>query len=171
MAKILIGVVLRPQGISGEIKLTDLTDGFNAVKDLTKVYIDDDEYKVMKISARDNCLYLYLRGVFDRNTAELLRGKNVYCDKSEIIKGDDDYFIEDVVGCSVVLSSGKVVGKIKNVYTSNVDIFEIETAEGDASFPFLKRLNPVVDIENKTVTVDAAAFTEVVCYKGAGYED
>ena len=169
--KILIGVVLRPQGINGELKITDLTDGINAVKDITKVYIDDEEYRVQKISARDNCLYLFLRGIFDRNTAELMRGKQVFCDKAEINKDDDSYFIEDVVGCDLVLSSGKVVGKIKNVYSSNVDIFEIETSEGDASFPFLKKLEPKVDLGNRTVTVNASVFTEVVCYLGGKDEN
>ncbi len=163
--KILIGVVLRPQGINGELKITDLTDGFDAVRNLSCVYMDGEEFKVMKISARDNCLYLCLRGIFDRNTAELYRGKEVFCDREEIEKDDDSYFIEDVIGCELVLSSGKKMGKIKNVYTSNVDIYEVETIEGDASFPFLKKLSPIVDIENKTITVDAKAFTEVVLYK------
>ena len=169
--KILIGIVLRPQGINGELKTTDLTDGFYAVKDITKVYIDDVEYRVQRVSARDNCLYLFLRGIFDRNTAELMRGKEVYCDRDEINKEDDSYFIEDVIGCDLVLSSGKVVGKITNVYQSNVDVFEIDTAEGAASFPFLKKLKPVVDLEKKTVTVDARAFTEVVLYSGAKDEN
>ena len=164
--RILIGVVLRPQGINGELKLTDLTDGINAVGEISKVYIGDEEYKVQRISARDNCLYLYLRGIFDRNTAELMRGKEVFCDREEIVKADDSYFIADVIGCEVILSSGKKMGKIKNVYSSNVDVFEIETTEGDASFPFIKRLEPKVDLDNKTITVDASVFTQVVLYKG-----
>ncbi|MBP5177676.1 MAG: 16S rRNA processing protein RimM [Clostridia bacterium] len=169
--KILIGVVLRPQGINGEIKITDLTDGIDAVKGVKKVYIDDTSYGVQKISARDNCLYLFLRGVFDRNTAELLRGKQVFADREEIAKGEDSYFIEDVIGCTLHLTSGKTIGRIKNVYSSNVDIFEVDTDEGDASFPFVKKLCPVVDIEGKTVTVDATAFSQVVCYKGGKDED
>ena len=163
--KILIGEVLRPQGINGELKTTDYTDGLNAVKNVKTVFLDDEEFKVLKISARDNCLYFCLRGIFDRNTAESYRGKKVYCDRSEINKSDDSYFIEDVIGCELVLSSGKVMGKIKNVYSSNVDVFEIETAEGDASFPFLKKLEPIVDLAERRITVNAAAFTEVVLYK------
>jgi len=169
--RILIGVVLRPQGINGELKLTNLTDGYDAVKDISKVYIDDVEYKVQRIAARDNCLYVFLRGVFDRNAAELLRGKEVFCEKEEILKDEDSYFIQDIIGCDLVLSSGKVLGKIKNVYSSNVDVFVIDTAEGEASFPFVKRLDPVVDLENKTVTVDAKNFTEVVLYSGDSNAD
>lgn len=163
--KILIGVVLKPQGINGEIKISDLTDGLEAVKRVKRVYIDEVEYQVQKITARDDSLFLFLRGVFDRNTAELLRGKEVYCDKDQIVKADDAYFIQDVIGCKLILSSGKVLGEITNVYQSNVDIFEATTAEGVISFPFLKKLQPVVDVDEKTVTVDASVFTEVALLK------
>ena len=163
--KILIGEVLKPQGIKGELKISNLTDGIQAVENVKTVFIDDESFKVLKISQRDNCLYLCLRGIFDRDTAETYRGKQVFCMKSEIEKDEDSFFIEDVIGCEVRLSTGKVIGKVVNVVSSNVDIFELTTPEGGAAFPFLKKLEPVVDVENKVITVDAKTFTEVVLYK------
>ena len=164
--KILIGVVLRPQGIQGEIKISNLTDGIAAVKKLSAVYIDDAEYKVMKISERDGCLYLYLRGIADRNAAEALRGRKVLREKSEIIKDKDAFFIADVIGCELYLTSGKKVGVITNVYSSNVDVFEVD-ADGDVvSFPFIKALKPEVDVENKKIVVDEERFSEVAVGKG-----
>ena len=163
--KILIGEVLKPQGIRGELKLSNLTDGIRAVENVKSVFIEDEEFKVLKISQRDNGLFLCLRGIFDRDTAEKYRGKQVFCLKSEIEKDEDSYFIADVIGCEVKLSSGKTIGKVVNVISSNVDVFEMTTDEGAAAFPFLKKLSPEVDIENKVITVDAKTFTEVVLYK------
>ena len=64
--KILIGKVLRPQGINGELKITDLTDGINAVRDITKVYIDDEEYKVTE---KDGNTIVTVSGAFIKNLA------------------------------------------------------------------------------------------------------
>ncbi|HBK02023.1 MAG TPA: 16S rRNA processing protein RimM [Clostridiales bacterium] len=163
--KILMGTVLRPQGINGEIKVSDFTDGEKSLKKIKKVYIGGVEYPLLKLSGRDNALFLQLGGVFDRNAAEDLRGKDVYCEKEEILKNDDSYFIEDIVGSDLYLTSGKKIGKIVNVFSSNVDIFTLETSEGEAYLPFLKNLNAVVDLEEKRVTVDASRFTEVISYR------
>lgn len=162
---ILIGKVLRPQGISGEIKVSDLTDGAHSLKNLKKVTIDGIDYPLLRLTGRDNALFLTLGGIFDRNSAELLRGKDVYCEKDDILKSDESYFIEDVVGSSLYLSSGKLIGKITNVFSSNVDVFTLDTAEGEAYMPFLKSLNAVVNLENKKIVVDASRFTEVVSYR------
>ena len=76
--KILIGIVLRPQGINGEVKISDYTDGEKSLKNIKKVYIGGNEYPLLNISGRDNALFLRLGGIFDRNAAECLRGKEVY---------------------------------------------------------------------------------------------
>ena len=163
--KIIIGKIVKPQGINGEVKLVDYTDGYCAVKDVKKVYIEEKEYGVLSLSARDGAIFLCLRGVFDRNAAEALRGKDVFADKNALNKADDSYFIEDVIGCELYLSSGKLIGKITDVTSAAIDYFTVSSYEGEIYFPFLKDLNATVDIENKKMTVDAARFTEVALKK------
>ncbi len=164
--KILIGKVLKPQGINGELKISNLTDGFDAVKDIENVYIDGIEYKVLDLGVRDNAIFLFIRGVFDRNQAETFRGKEVYCEREEINKKEDAFFIEDIIGCEIFLSSGKRMGVVKDVQKSNVDLFVFDTEEGEAVLPFLKDLQADIDIENKKITLNAKRFTEVVLYRG-----
>lgn len=163
--RISIGKIVKPQGINGEVKLVDFSDGISSLEDLEAVYIDGKEYRILSLSARDGALFMCLRGVFDRNAAELLRGKEVFCDKEKIIKSDDSFFIEDIIGCELYLSSGKLIGRITDVTPASVDVFAVDSVEGEAYFPFLKDLNAVVDVDNKRVTVDAKRFTEVVLYR------
>ena len=47
MEKIHIGTVLKPQGIAGQIKISDYTDGPSALKNLTQVFIGEEEFKVL----------------------------------------------------------------------------------------------------------------------------
>lgn len=165
MEKIQIGTVLKPQGILGQLKISNFTDGADSVKDLTQVFIGEAVYKVLSISVSGAAIFLTLKGVADRNAAELLRGKEVFCDKAELNISDERYFIQDILGCDLYLSSGKLLGKIIDVTTTNVDIFTAETAEGICSFPFIKKLNADIDIENRKITVDAKTFTEVCLYQ------
>ena len=169
--KILIGKIVKPQGINGEVKLVDYTDGYTAVKKIERVYIDDVEYKVLSLSSRDGAIFMCLRGVFDRNAAELLRGKDVYADKEMIQKSADSFFIEDVIGCKLYLSSGKCIGEIVDVTNASTDVFTVKSIDGRYSFPFLKSLEPSSDFEKKVMTVDAKRFTEVAFFEEGGDED
>lgn len=163
--KIEIGVVLKPQGVNGELKVSRLCDGEKALSGIKTLTLGDAEYSVLRIKERADALYVSLNGVFDRNAAELLRGKTVYAEKEELKRESGAYFIADLIGSALYLSSGKKIGIIRDVVSSNVDVFVLETDEGEASLPFLKILNPVVDEAEKKITVDAKKFTEVVFYK------
>ncbi len=163
--KILIGTVLKPHGITGQLKISDLTDGYSAIENLQTVTIGDKNYAVLSKKSVGGAIYLSVKGVADRNAADAMRGKDVYCEKDEIEVKEGRYFIEDLLGCDLYLSSGKFIGKIVDVILSNVDIFKAETDEGDCYFPFLKKLNAIVDVEERKITVDAKTFTEVCLYQ------
>ncbi len=165
MEKIEIGKVLKPQGILGQIKISDLSDGKNALSDVSVVYINEKEYKVLAKTFGAGCIYLTLRGIADRNSAELLRDKQVFCNREEINLPEGRIFIADLLGCDLYLSSGKNLGKIVDVTSGNTDIFKVETSEGACYFPFIKKLNAQIDLVSKTVTVDAKIFTEVCLYQ------
>lgn len=129
MQKLLIGRVVKPQGIKGEVKVLLLTDGFFSVKNLEEVYIGDMLYKITSIKdAGVPCAFLGLQGICDRNAAEALRGAEVYADKSLINKDKNAYFIEDLIGLTVYAGEDKI-GKIKDVIKSNVDMFVISGEE------------------------------------------
>ena len=129
MQKLLIGRVVKPQGIKGEVKVLLLTDGFFSVKNLKEAYIGDKLYKINSIKdAGVQCAFLGLQGVTDRNAAEALRGAEVYADKSLINKDKNAYFIEDLIGLTLYAGEDKI-GAIQDVIKSNVDMFVISGVE------------------------------------------
>lgn len=160
-----IGTILKPQGILGELKLKDFSNGPDSIAQLSTVVIDQKNYKVLAIRSFSGFIYITVAGVYDRNMAELLRGKEVFALREEIVKGENEYFIVDVIGCDLFLSSGKCLGKVVNVTQARFDIYEVSTVEGTAVFPMLKELLPIFDVENKKITVDSKKFTEVVMYE------
>lgn len=161
MEQILIGEILKPQGIRGEVKMKNFTDGFFAVKNLNEITIEGVRYQVLKMR-EDKGVFMLLKGIADRNAAELLRGKSVYADKNAVTREKGKYFISDVIGCELYLSNGQKAGEITDILSAKVDIYYISTERGKRLFPLIKDLNPVFDIENNRVTVDKDVFLREV---------
>ena len=85
--------------------------------------------------------------------------------REEVKVEEGRYFVSDVLGCSLVLTSGKTLGEIIDIASGNVDYYYVNTSEGTAVFPLLPDLLVSIDIEKRQVTVDAKRFTEVVMYE------
>lgn len=166
MDKIEIGAVAKPQGIKGELKIRLFGDGFEQVKGVTAVEIKGVAYKIENFkSCGGEEAIIKLKGLNDRNAAELLRGEEVSASREEVKVEEGRYFVSDVLGCSLVLTSGKTLGEIIDIASGNVDYYYINTSEGTAVFPLLPDLLVSIDIEKRQVTVDAKRFTEVVMYE------
>ena len=84
MDRLIIGEVLKPQGIRGELKIKTFTDFPEDVKAFGTVYIDNVAYKILSFRVgTDGAAYVGLRGIPDRNAAELFRGKKLEGDRED----------------------------------------------------------------------------------------
>ncbi len=165
--KIEIGLIVKPQGIKGQLKVKTLTDDVSRFSKLKNVFIDGVSYRVVESKAFGETAFITLFGVSDRNTAETFRGKYICVDRKDaVIPEEGRYFIVDILGCTVFSDSGEKIGKITDITSGRTDIITVDCGErGFMRFPFLKDLNAVVDIENKTFTVDGKRLAEVSCYE------
>ena len=163
MERLIIGEVLKPQGIRGEIKIKTYTDLPEDVKAFGTVYIDGAEYKILSFRSQgDNCAFLGLRGVPDRNAAELLRGKKIEGareDAPELEEGR--YYIVDILGLSCVSEEGEVLGVVKDVTSLASEVYTIEKNGKDILFPAVKGVVVKVDLEKGVLVVNKARFDEV----------
>ena len=164
MDKLLIGTVLKPQGIRGELKIKNYTDDFYAISALKEVFIDGVSYQVLKMRC-DKDVFILLRGVADRNDAELFRNKDIYALKADVRRKKNTYFICDVIGCSVLFEDGTVFGKIEEILSARTDIYYISTSKGRVIAPWLKSYQANFDIENRTVTVNKEEFLKEINYE------
>ena len=72
---LVIGEVIKPQGILGEVKVKPYTDDVSRFQSLKEVYVCGETYRVLNARIAQDAVYLSLSGVPDRNAAERLRGK------------------------------------------------------------------------------------------------
>ena len=162
-----IGLIVKPQGIKGEVKVQPLTDDINRFKKLKEVIIDGKPYKVLNSIIGGGTVFLSLSGITDRNTAESMRGKFLHVLRENAIPLEEGrYFIVDILGCALVTDNGNKVGEVIDVTSARTDIFTIKCDDGKIMrFPFLKDLIVSVEIDKKIITVLEKRLKEVSCYE------
>lgn len=157
-----VGVVLKPQGIRGELKVKPYTDAAEDFAAFRRVFLDGEEYKVLSVRTGGGAVFLGLRGVADRNAAELLRGKEVVIPRSEAPEPEEGrYYVADLLGCDIVTEGGKVLGKLKDVRQASTDVYTLFDGSRDILFPVADGVVVAVDVENGTITVNEKRFYEV----------
>ena len=162
-----IGLIVKPQGIRGELKVQPLTDDINRFSKLKEVFIDDKTYRVEKAVIGGGMVFINLFGISDRNVAESLRGKFLMVDRENAIPLEEGrYFIVDIVDCEVVTDAGEEIGKVVDVFSARTDIFTVKTHDNRVMrFPFLKDLIVSIDIAKKVITVKSKRLGEVSVYE------
>ena len=168
-----IGVVLKPQGIKGELKVLPLADDPEIYAKLKEVYLEGEKggYEkraLLRANVRADALYCTLSGVEDRGSAEALRNRYICVDREHAgIPPKDRYFIVDFIGCSVWDSLGNPLGTLEDVIETGAnDVYSIRSSEGKVFLvPALKKLLALVDIDQKQIVFDVEVLKEVALYE------
>ena len=154
---LVIGRVIGPRGVRGEVRVgleTDLPERF---LDLERVLIGPEHtpYRVRRARLHQQWALLELAGVEDRDAAEALRGQWLWVTRDEAIELDEhEYFVCDIVGLTAQTESGEELGPIVEVIPTGAnDVFVIRTAEGELLLPAIHGVVLAVDIEAGTVRV------------------
>ena len=162
MSELVVGKVLKPQGIRGEVKVLFYTDDAETFKAFKRVFIGGEEYKILSVRTSPEAVFLGLRGVPDRNAAELLRGKEVCVPREEAPEPEEgSYYIADLVGCAVVTEDGTFLGTLAEVRQAATDIYTLSADGKETLFPAAKGVVLSVDVEKKEIVVSEKRFREV----------
>lgn len=166
MERLTIAEVLKPQGIRGELKIKTFTDYPEDIKTFKTVYIDDTPYKILSYRVgTDGFAYIGLRGIPDRNTAELFRGKLLQGERDDAPPLEEgQYYIVDIIGLSCETEDGETLGVVTDVNLLSSDIYTIEKAGKKILFPAVKGVVKKVDLSAKKMIIDKKVFDEIAVY-------
>lgn len=160
---LLIGEVLRPHGIRGELRLKILTDYPERVSKIKTVYLGSDAnqpdatlYHVQSARLNKQFLLLMLKGIQDRNEAETLRGQFVMVDIDNAVPLDDDeIYLFELIGLTVKTDTGQELGTIKDVIETGAnDVYVVTSRQyGEVLIPAHDETLIEIDTESAIVTV------------------
>ena len=133
--KLTVATVLKPQGIRGEVKVKAFLDSAEEMKELKKLEIGGAEYAVLSVRAQGEFAYLTLRGIADRNAAELLRGKDIVIDREDApALPEGRYYIADLLGCEVFTERGEKIGEVTEVTPAKTDVYTLSNGAKNIVF-------------------------------------
>ena len=139
-----------------------MTDSADDLKNLKKIFIDGEQYSVLSVRAAGVFAYLTLRGIADRNAAELLRGKEMQALRSDLPQlPDGRYYIADLTGCTVVNERGDRLGEVIYVTPAKTDVYTLLSNGKEINFAAADGVITEVDVAAKKITVNGKRFREV----------
>ena len=133
---LLLGEILRPHGIRGELKVRLLTDYPERIAEMDVVFLGTDPEKEMATAyqvehLRMNQEYglLKLTGIDDRDQADTLRQLYVMVRLDDAVPLDEgEYYLYQLIGLTVQDDTGVILGTIKEILETGAnDVYIIET--------------------------------------------
>ena len=148
------GRVGRPHGLDGSFHVT--RPNAPLLRDAARVMIDDHEFEIARRAGTDRSPILRLDGHDDRSAAEALRGKDLLVARTEAPDlGPDEWWAEDLVGCSVH-DGPRAVGTVRRlVELPSCEMLEVERAGGgELLVPLVTDAVREVDLDRRAIDVD-----------------
>lgn len=144
--------IVAAHGVRGEMKAEIYCDDAAFLAKNKTLYWDKtgtQPVTVLGVRSQGALALVRLQGVDDMDTARALRGKTLYMAHDAVKLPKGRYFIQDIIGCTVVdADTGVEYGKVKSIdHPAAQDIYTVVNEVGEEyMFPavpaFLKQLDP-----------------------------
>lgn len=151
ITKILVGKIVAPQGIRGEVRVQSFAEKTTDFKSLAVFSnrFGAADFKFVRVVPNSNVVIAKVRGVDDRNAAEALRGTELFIERGALpdLTADDEFYQADLIGFDVVRDNKNIgiVACFQNYGAGDI----IELDNGD----MVSFIGAKVDMENKIIYV------------------
>lgn len=163
MNRIVIGKIVKAQGIKGEVKVYPLGD-LSFFENLKEVYLNNSQIKSQISSTRINqkMAFIKFNHINNRNDAEAMVGTELYLDREDFELEDDEYLVDDLLGMKVMLDNGQDMGEIVEINNyGSADIFVINGKFGKWQFPFVEGVATEINKSSNIMILSKKRFDEV----------
>ncbi len=155
---LVVGRLLRPHGVDGEIRMEVLTDFPERLRKGRRVYLGAEHrpVKLAGVRGADHALLIRLEGIADRDQAELLRGKEVAIQTESLPSlPEGEYYHHQLIGLQVVDETGTDLGALDQILETGAnDVYLVKTRDGaELLLPAIEEVVLNVDLENRRMTV------------------
>ncbi|MCL5292762.1 MAG: ribosome maturation factor RimM [Actinobacteria bacterium] len=157
-----IGQILKPRGTRGEVDLLSLTDFPDRFHPGLRVYLipplpDRRELVIEEVAHQPKGLVLTFEGVETRNDVEPLRGRYIAVPPGEVEElPEGAYWIDDLIGLTVVTTAGERIGRVKDVLRSaGNDVYVVEDDQGEEHLiPAIRDVVKKIDLNAGKITIE-----------------
>ncbi|MCL5268767.1 MAG: ribosome maturation factor RimM [Bacteroidetes bacterium] len=160
---VLIGVVKKVRGVKGDLKVLPISDIPGRFSGLDEVLIRQKEsagvygYKVEKAELVNDYVVMKLKGIDSFDSASPLVGAEVMVhDSQRAVPEPGSYFVDSLIGMSVIDSEGSDIGVVKDVLSNLTQSILLIRSESGSEFqiPFVNAFVKDVNLEAKKIRVE-----------------
>jgi len=149
-----IGQIINIHGVKGEIKVYPLTDDIKRFRKVKRVFIDGVEKQIIWCKLQADKVILKIESIDTIEEAQKYRNKYIDIPREEAVRlREGEFFIADLLGCTVRDENGFVFGKIDDVIqTGSNDVYWVKGAN-EVLVPALKDVVVSINIENREIII------------------
>lgn len=160
--RIAVGVIRKPHGVRGEASVEPWTNSPDRFDDLTSVTLvspDESstrEARIEGVRVHGDRALVKFAGIDAPEDVDPLRNWTIEIPESEARElEENEYFLHDLVGLTLVDAEGREQGKVVEVYEGGGGIL-LQVQRGDRKFdvPFASEICTKIDLQAKTMTVN-----------------
>ena len=156
----IVGKVLKPRGLKGELKVEIITSFPGHFLELKEIFIkegpDWQSYNVLSAKLTDRFAFLKLDGVDSVELAEKLRKHFLYITKQDLTAlGKDEFYMHDLIGLEVFDVAGNLLGTLAEVesYEAN-DVYVLKDRQGrEYLLPAVKDVIVSISLEQNKMII------------------
>lgn len=155
-----VGIITGTHGLKGEVKVFPTTDDKSRYNDLCDVILRaGDELLNLKV---EYCkffkqfVFVKFEGLDSINDVEKYKRCPLLVTRENAVElEEDEYYIADLIGLTIVDDSGVTIGKLINVIETGAnDVYEVKTEDGaNILLPAIKECILDVDLEEGIILV------------------
>ena len=147
------GRIVNTHGVAGEVKIEVWLDSPQFLKSFKRCFIDRREVKLLSAREHKGFLIVKLEGVEDVNAAMALKGRTVFIDRADARLPKGAFFLQDIIGASVVDESGSEIGKLVDVMETPASNVYVVKGEREHLIPAVPEFILSTDADNGIITV------------------
>ena len=110
---------------------------------------------IRNIQGYDDYAIIHFKEITDRTGAEALREEYLYLDENQFPElGEDEYFLEDLLGCEVLDEKGTTLGEVTDILSPGAhEVLVVEGSEGESMFPVVEEWIIRIDVPESKIHV------------------
>ncbi|MBR5047603.1 MAG: 16S rRNA processing protein RimM [Eubacterium sp.] len=155
-----VGVITGTHGLKGEVKVYPTTDDKTRFMDLEDVILisgkEEIPLKVEYCKFFKQFVFVKFEGLDDINQVEQYKRCPIMVTRENAVPlEEDEYFIADLIGMTIVDDSGVTIGTLENVIETGAnDVYEVLLPDGGRILlPAIKDCILDVDMEERIILV------------------
>ncbi|WP_114377708.1 ribosome maturation factor RimM [Elioraea thermophila] len=154
--RILLGVIGRPHGVKGLVRVQSFTADPCAIADYGPLADEAGRRFALRVVMRGAMPVCAIDGVADRDAAARLTGTRLYAERAQLpaLEDPDEFYRADLIGLAAEDAEGRVLGRVTAVEDYGAGTFlEIAADDGLLTVPFTRTSVPLVDLARGRLVV------------------